>query len=285
MTTSVVIPTFNGLDFLTANLPAVVAIHPDEIIVTDDASTDGSADFVSRTYPHVKLIRQPRNTGFPMNVNTGFTHAVGDIVILLNQDAAPHPQLIKTILPHFTNPTIFAVTFNAQIQSWADASFHHGFLDYKNGVQDGKIHRSFWASGGAAAFRKSIWDELGGLDSIFSPGYYEDLDLGWRSWRSGYQIIWDPGALVTHDKPESTFNATYRLKSLQRIKDRNLLLAHWKNLDADYLPSHAFYLVSRIFQHPGYIVPVIVALLHLPHVIASRGPSKLSTTEIFTKFV
>ncbi|TSC88453.1 MAG: glycosyl transferase family protein [Microgenomates group bacterium Gr01-1014_16] len=254
MTTSVVIPAFNGQKFLDANLPSVQALGADEIIIVDDASTQ-PVRLVG-----VKLIRHPKNLGFPSSVNDGFSAASGDIVILLNQDVKPDKDLLKYTLPHFKDPKVFAVTFNEQGRSWADAKIKNGFLEFSNGKLDDKIHSSFWASGGSAAFRKSYWDALGGFDPKFSPGYYEDLDISWRARNRGYEIIWDPKAKVTHAAPESTFNATYSKKSLQLIKDRNYLLCHWKNLDSKYYPSHISHLISRIFHHPGYLIPTLMAL-------------------------
>ena len=95
MTTSIVIPVFNGEEFLKANLPAVISLAADEIIIVDDASTDGSAEFIAQSFPQIKLIRHSRNCRFPITVNNGFSHATGDIIFLLNQDVNPQPDLIK----------------------------------------------------------------------------------------------------------------------------------------------------------------------------------------------
>jgi|SRR3989344_6039907 len=264
MTTSVVIPAYNGQKFLDANLPAVKAIGADEIVIVDDASADpvhlegGRMDSFQ-----VKVIRHSKNLGFPVSVNDGFAAATGEIVVLLNQDVKPDKNLLKYTLPHFTDPKVFAVTFNEQGRSWAKAEIKNGFLEFSNGKMDNRVHESFWASGGSAAFRKSYWDTLGGFDPKFSPGYYEDLDIGWRAGNIGYKILWVPDAKVTHAAPESTFNKTFSKKSLQLIKDRNYLLAHWNNLDPKYYPSHLYHLVSKILHHPGYLLPTIQAVSRL----------------------
>ena len=254
MTTSIVIPAYNGQKFLDENLPAVLALGTDETIVIDDGSTP------ALRITGVKLIRHHRNQGFPITVNDGFKKTNGQIVVLLNQDVKPDKNLLKYTLPHFADSEVFAVTFNESGRSWAKAEIKNGFLEFTNGPLDDKIHESFWASGGSAAFRKSTWDELGGFDPIFSPGYLEDLDLGWRAHNGGYKIIWDPKAKVEHAAPESTFNAAYPSKKLQLIKDRNYLLAHWKNLDSKYYPSHIIHLLLRILRHPGYIFPTLMAV-------------------------
>lgn len=253
MTTSVVIPAYNGQKFLEANFPLVMALGAEEIIVVDDASIEPVS------FPKVKTIHHPKNLGFPISVNDGFAAASGDIVILLNQDVRPHPDLIKNTLPHFKDQKIFAVTFNEQDRSWAQLYWENGLLQYKNGLKDNKIHYSGWASGGSAAFRKSIWDKLGGFDPVFSPGYSEDLDLGIRATKAGYKIIWDPKCRVTH-LSESTFNKSFPRRQLQYIKDRNNLLVQWKHIDPTAIPTHILSLLKRTIRHPGYLIPILMAL-------------------------
>lgn len=261
MTTSVIIPAYNGQKFLDANLPSVLALGANEVIVVDDASTDlVHLEGCRMDSFQVKVIRHSKNLGFPVSVNDGFTAATGEVVILLNQDVRPDKDLLKYTLPHFADPKVFAVTFNEQVRSWAKAEIKNSFLEFSNGEIDNKVHESFWASGGSAAFRKSYWDSLGGFDPRFSPGYYEDLDISWRARNRGFDIIWDPRAKVTHSAPESTFNKTYPKNSLQLIKDRNYLLCHWKNLPRQDLPTHILYLLKRILSHPGYLQPTLRAL-------------------------
>ena len=259
MTTSIVIPVWNGLDHLKSKLPKIMALGAHEVVVVDDASSDGSSEYVKQNFPEVKLVIHSQNTRFPKSVNDGFGAAKGEIVFLLNQDVTPQPDLLKFALPHFADPTIFAVTFNEQNRSWAKAEFKKGFMEFTNGPKDNKVHDSFWASGGSAAFRKSMWDALGGFDPIFTPGYFEDLDLGWRAHLAGYKILWDPKCKAKH-VAETTFNKAFEPKQLQRIKERNYLLVHWKNIRGWQWIQHLFYLKLRLIKHPGYIVPVGMAL-------------------------
>lgn len=259
MTTSIVIPVYNGLEYLQKNLKSVVALGADEVIVVDDASTDASASFIKENFPSIKLITHRNNTRFPISVNDGFAAATGEIVFLFNQDVLPSKNLLKNTLVHFSDSSVFAVTFNEGKRSWAKAEFKNGFLEFTNGPIDDKIHESFWASGGSAAFRKDVWQKLGGFDPIFTPGYYEDLDLGWRAGRSGYKIIWDPKCAVTHET-ETSINKVFSADKLQKIKERNYLLAHWKNLTAQQWPSHINNLFLRLLKHPGYVIPVSMAL-------------------------
>ncbi|KKU29371.1 MAG: Glycosyl transferase, family 2 [Candidatus Amesbacteria bacterium GW2011_GWA2_47_11b] len=285
---SVVIPAFNGQRILAKNLPQVMKLEADEVIIVDDASTDNTVSFLSRNYSQIKLVRHFHNTRFPQTVNDGFRQATGDVVILLNQDASPHPDLLKNMLPHFKDKKLFSVTFNAQTQSWAKGSFKNGFLGFTNGEIDNKIHYSLWGSGGGAAFRKSIWKELGGLDTLFTPGYFEDLDIGFRAQKRGYLIIWEPKAIISHPHPESTYKKALPPNYLSLIKERNYLLVQWKNLDTFSLSQHLPALLARIFFHPGFIRPVLMALEHLPNIVrfrlSERSYLKVTDENLFAKF-
>ena len=87
---SVVIPNWNGKDLLAKYLPSVIqalAGNPcNEIVVVDDASTDGSADFLRAQFPQVHVVALPRNHGFGGCSNAGFQAARNDVVVLLNSD-------------------------------------------------------------------------------------------------------------------------------------------------------------------------------------------------------
>lgn len=259
MTTSVVIPSYNGKKYLQDNLPFVIKMGVNEIIIVDDSSTDGSAEFVSRIYPNIKLIRHKTNKRFPISVNDGFANATGDIVFLLNQDLKPDKDLVKNTLKHFENKNVFAVTFNENGRSWADGKWIGGMLEFTNGKLDNQLHDSLWPSGGSSAIRRDLWNKFGGFDPIFTPGYFEDLDLGLRAHKEGYKIIWDPKCQVDH-LTEGTFPKTFSAKKLQYIKERNYLIAVWKNIEPKLWPSHIMSLLKRIISGPGYIIPVLWAI-------------------------
>src|SRR5262249_1723097 len=87
---SIVIPNWNGRDLLEKYLPSILAaaeqVPGTEVIVVDDASTDGSPQLVLERFPQVRLIAMDENLGFGGGSNRGFEHARNDIVVLLNSD-------------------------------------------------------------------------------------------------------------------------------------------------------------------------------------------------------
>src|SRR5580693_5510391 len=110
---SVVIPNWNGKDLLAKYLPSVVAAlagNPaNEIVVVDNGSTDGSAEFVRSAFPHVKLVALAENLGFGGGSNAGFQAAANDIVVLLNSDMRVDEGFLPPLLEGFTDPQVFAV--------------------------------------------------------------------------------------------------------------------------------------------------------------------------------
>jgi GT2 family glycosyltransferase len=129
-------------------------------------------------------------------------------------------------------------------------------------VDKNHLAYSAWASGGSAIFRKKIWDEIGGFNEVYSPGYWEDIDLGWTAWRMGYKILFDPCAKVEHQH-ESSFAKTDQNR-LQLIKQRNELLFNWQHfLDREHTLSHLYFLITHTILHPGYVKVIVLAILKI----------------------
>src|SRR5215510_2367565 len=111
---SVVIPNWNGRDLLEKYLPSVVTAlagnSENEIVVVDNGSTDGSADYVRTHFPQVHLVALPRNLGFGGGSNEGFRAAKNDVVVLLNSDMRVAPDFLAPLLSGFRDPDVFAVS-------------------------------------------------------------------------------------------------------------------------------------------------------------------------------
>jgi len=286
---SVVIPNWNGRILLKKNLPAVLATKPFEVIVVDDASPDDSINFLKENYPQIKIIRHQRNLGFAAACNSGVKAAAGEIVVLLNLDVIPEKDVLEKTLPDFEDEKVFAVSFNEPSWSWARIKWVCGFVEHEPGPRVQKTHISAWASGGSAAFRKSIWEKLGGFDELYKPFYWEDVDLGYRAWKRGYKILWEPKAVVYH-KHESTIGRHFSKKYIDSVSERNRLLFIWKNITNFSLTrEHKFYLLRRLIRQFGYFRIFGGALLRFPLVLPRRfkefQEAKISDREIFQKFL
>ncbi len=297
LSVSVVIPNWNGQSLLQKNLAAVLASmrykknQIGEIIIVDDGSTDDSVKFLKKEYgSKIRLIKHTKNRGFASSVNNGVRMAKGQLVCLLNTDVIPSREFLSHALAHFEDKSVFAVGLHEKGAGPAVGFFNNGFIEHKGGKETQNESFSFWASGGSAVFRRSQWMELKGLDEeLLTPFYWEDVDLGYRAWKHGYKIVWEPKSMVEHQH-ESTINKDrFKVAFMNRVKERNQLLVIWKNITSDKLfRNHIQGLLKRIISHPGYIKVVFDALKFRKLVLAKRTREKKESTvsdeAVFAKF-
>jgi len=151
---SVVIPNYNGLELLQKNLPSVIAEtkkydESAEIIVVDDASSDGSVSYIKRNFPKVKLLKHSKNRGFSSAVNSGVKISKGDLLVFLNTDVSPKENYLINITKHFLDKNVFAVSFHEEGYGWARGYFRDGFIGHETGGEGEVPHLSFWVNGGS----------------------------------------------------------------------------------------------------------------------------------------
>lgn len=183
--------------------------HKYEVIVVDNASTDGSQELVKKQFSWAKLIQNNSNLGFPAGNNIGIQAAAGKYIILLNYDAVADKNFIKELVAAMEREPA-AVAAQAKILLFDDRELinttgtvvnYLGFGwcgDYRQISTDHMEEREIAAPSGAAViFRKDIYEKLGGLDDDFFL-YYEDTDLGLRARLNDYKIIFAPKAVVWH---------------------------------------------------------------------------------------
>lgn len=294
MNSSVIIPNYNGERLLTENLPLVIKAMNNpangicEIIVVDDGSWDGSVRLIKEKFPQVKVIKHKINRGFSASINTGVRGSSGDLLVLLNSDVIPDEDFLISTLPHFKNPKVFAVSLHEKGYGWARGGFKDGYIQILPGEESDSFHESFYVSGGSGVFRRSFWMSLGGMDEkLFSPFYWEDIDICYRAAKRGYQILWDPESLVIH-KHESTISKLSK-KYVARVRERNQLLFIWKNItSASLTRRHLTGVLERLVRHPGYLRIVIMALGRLGIARKARQKeikeSRVSDEAIFSGF-
>lgn len=288
MKISVIVTNWNGQKLLQKNLAQIIKASPQaqEIIVSDDASQDQSLAVVKKLqkkYPKLKLISHHKNLGFAKNSNLAVKKAKGDLIVFLNNDIFPSKNYIKACLPHFKNLKIFGVGFaEKENKNFGQIFWKEGYLQYQPG-RSKTTHISAWLSGGSSIIRKSIFEKLGGFDPIYKPFYSEDLDLGYRAWKSGYQLLWEPKALVSHCHQTTTKKFPKRF--LDYIKERNRLLAVYRNItDPQLLRLNRLALVGRVIFGPNYIKIIRAAKrqlkTHPPPIVFP----KLTDRQILAKF-
>lgn len=292
---SVIIPYYKTPHLLKKNMPSVLRAKQNsknrikEIIFVDDGSKDECAQIIKKDFPEVRLFTHKVNRGFSATVNTGARSSSSDLLVLLNTDVLPDKDFLASILPHFDKEDVFAVSLHEKGYGWAKGKFEDGFVGFEKGEESRKASETFWVSGGSGVFRRSLWMKLGGFDEeLFSPFYWEDLDLSYRAAKRGFSLIWEPDSEILH-KHESTVNQLPDKKYVQRIKERNQLIFIWKNITSPNLfRKHVAGLVKRVIRHPGYLRILFLALLKLRLISKARRKekkeSKVSDEAIFARF-
>ena len=125
------------------------------------------------------------------------------------------------------------------------------------------------------AFRKSLWNKLGGMDETFAPAYWEDIDICYRAVKSGYVVVFEPQSLVFHQH-ETTNKKALGEVALQIASFKNMFLFFWKNVTAPtlmrehvlWLPYH---LVRGTMRSRGLLLlGFFQALIQLPKILDNR---------------
>ena len=245
MTVSVAIPSWNGWSLLERNLPAVIEACADgadaEVVVCDDGSDDGTVDHLRRFFPQVRVVARAINGGFGAAANDAVGAASGQVVICLNNDVRPEPGFLAPLVQALeADPSLFAAAprmLNARSggdESRTGGVFRRGIVDVvfpdRGAVPLARGSSSIlYACGGAAAFRRERFLELGGFHPIYHPFYWEDVDLGWRAWRRGWGSLHVPDAVV-HHAGGATIGGRFGARQVKITYERNRLLFLWSNL-------------------------------------------------------
>lgn len=290
---SVVIPNWNGRDLLEKYLPSVVAAmagNPaNEIIVVDNASTDGSAAFIRERFPNVRLLALDRNLGFGGGSNAGFRAATNDIVVLLNSDMRVAPDFLAPLLEGFRDDDVFAVAcqifFTAPARrreetGLSEAHWHDGMLRVGHRIDEAitGLFPCFYGGGGSTAFDRRRFLEIGGFDALYSPFYLEDTDIGYMAWKRGWKVMYQPASRVWHEH-RGTIGKHFSREYIESVYRKNFALFAWKNVhDWRKLASHFFFAMAgaaltAVFgdaPHRTSAAAICRAFAALPRAVASR---------------
>ncbi len=290
MKISVIITNWNGVKILKKNLETIIlnSQEADEIILADDASDDDSvlyAKKIQKKYNKLKIVSHKQNIGFGANTNDAINRSQGDLVVLLNNDIYPYSGYISHTLKHFKNPKVLGVGFAEHGHlNWARFMWKAGYLQHEPGITDiNKTHISGWVSGGSSIIQKKIFQKLGGFDPIYKPFYSEDLDLGYRAWKSGYILLWEPKSIVEHH--HETTMSRFSKSLLNYVKERNRLLNTLRLIDdPSMLRLNKLAQIGRVLSGPNYIKIIRAAKKQLKN---SKPPivfPKITDQEIFNLF-
>ena len=219
-----------------------------EVILIDNGSDDGSQAEIRAKHSWVKLVENERNTGFSAGCNQGAAIACdGDldpeVLVFINNDIHVDPGFLRALVAPVVRKEAVATT--AKMFSWDGKVLNSaaGGMNFHGiGIQRGYLadpdpkydvpRKTLFACGGAMAMDAKEFFPIGGFDEEFFA-YYEDVDLGWRSWVMGHEVRYVPSAICYHH--HSSTSGRVPVERLRVLQIRNPQLACFKNYDDESL--------------------------------------------------
>jgi len=293
---SVVVLNMDGVEHLEACLSSLLAqtYRNLEIILVDNGSWDDSVAFTEAHFPAVRIVALERNLGFAGGNNAGFQAASGQYVLALNNDTELDPSCVAEMVR-----VIERDERTAAVAPMMKLFYLRGFLNglgnavpplgwgtdrYIGHLDVGQFADPEPVPGacfGAALVRRSVWEQIGGLDPGFYPIYYEDSDWCYRARMAGYEVWTAPRAVVYHK-----FSATMQrglspqklsIVSRNRLRyiTRNLRPGSLLRYAPSYLAGDAYRLVHALWTRDWAIARAQVDawsrfLRSLPEVLRER---------------
>ncbi|MBA4321404.1 MAG: glycosyl transferase family 2 [Odoribacter sp.] len=257
--TAIVILNWNGIGYLKKFLETAVnnSISSGSVLfVADNGSTDGSADWVEKNFPSVKLIMLEENHGFAGGYNIALRQIDARYFILLNSDIEVTPGWTEPLISFMDNNPD-AAACQPKILSWHNREFFEyagaagGYIDkfgypfcrgriFNSLEKDSGQYNSrkdiFWSSGACMIVRAEAWKKSSGFDADFFA-HMEEIDLCWRFQKAGYRVCFTHESVVYHvgggvlpyDSPFKTY-----------LNFRNNLFLLYKNLPENKLHTTLF---------------------------------------------
>lgn len=208
---SILMLNYNGQAHLEEFFKSVFSLnYPKdkyEVVVMDNASSDGSPDWIEQNYPQVKLVRLDKNYGFAVGNNIGVNYCNGEFIALLNNDTALDENWLSELVEAVIREP--DAVYGSKVL-WYSSKKHIVFLRsrftwwgsigldvYKRDIETEQPVFSLHASGCGVLLSKESYLKLGGFDKTYFC-CAEDHELGWKAWLSGRKVYVIPKAVIYH---------------------------------------------------------------------------------------
>lgn len=213
-TVSIIIPVYNKIQYTLRCLNSIAqnsrdCSFPYEIIVIDDCSSDETGKFLKKI-KNLVYIRNDENLGFLGSCNKAATQARGDYIVFLNNDTVVMWKWLSALYNTFkTERNVGLVGSQLLYPSgklqeaggiiWPDASgWNFGKNQVPDDFQYSYLRDVDYCSGACIMIPKILWNKVGGFDELYSPAYYEDVDLAFKVRESGSRVLYQPSSRIIH---------------------------------------------------------------------------------------
>ncbi len=226
---------------------------PLEVIVVDNASTDGSAELVKEKFPWVKLVVNKKNLGFGGGNNVGIKVAQGRYIMMLNNDTRLDPACIAELKQAIEKDEKYGACASKILLEYEDNLIDaagivvcpDGLSIGRGRLEKGDLYDEeaevFFASDCACLYRREMLEDIGLYDADFFA-YADETDMGWRAQLRGWRCIYTPRARVYHLHSASS-GAYSPFKAF--LAERNRIWVAIKNFPVPLLVFGQFYTLWR----------------------------------------
>jgi GT2 family glycosyltransferase len=236
----VLVLNYNGLAHLDDCLGSLLRAArsydgPCTVVCVDNKSTDGSREYVRERFVDVEVVEAPQND-FLFSLNAVINARTEEFAIVVNNDMRFADDFVTFLVGPFDDPDVGAV--GAAILTWDGSADTVGprcarldqcwfYKWWRYDCQQPAL--TLEACGGAVAYRRRVFVELGGFDPLYRPGYYEDLDVSYRAWARGWKVVYEPRSRAYHKESVSMLER-FGDAAKARMLYRNHLLFTTKNV-------------------------------------------------------
>lgn len=259
------------------------------VVLVDDASDDGSVEYLKNKYPKIKIIANRQNLGAAKSRNKGIESGQGKYVVTMDNDAALTPdwlnQMVELMesdekIAQASGKTLFFDQPEVLAEAGGSMQFRGKCYDIGLGksAADEKYNQTrqvLMVSTASMIVRRDVLARLGGIADIFFYGY-EDSDLSYRLNAAGYKVVYYPKAVSYHALSVTVAETIGKKRVYYWMRNRLLMMLRnyeLKNL-VKYLPANIRFTLGDCYRHPERIIPTILAWLwiifNLPRIISQR---------------
>jgi len=214
-----------------------------EIVVVDNASVDGSVQWLDQNGSDARTVQCRQNHGFAGGVNVGVESSSGEVLVFLNTDMRVERNWLRELLAPIVSQeadctSSLTLSWNGKVVNFGGSAMNFHGIGWQVGMNDPDIDRykkpcdTLFACGGSMAIRRDVYEKAGRFDEEFFA-YYEDVDLGFRLWVLGYRVLYVPQSVAYHHHMSTSRRIdVHKIRLLQM---RNPLWLIYKNYQESVL--------------------------------------------------